>query len=189
MLLHTAVVDGLKYNESHEWAKVDGGTATVGLSDFAQVLINMHAVASPVVELQMGDASTSRCVLPFRRSWGISFTWSCRRLAPRSSKRSSLAWSNPSRWAFDLHWRCCTPGMHWPRLQGQQHVHTATNPLVHNLESRACVCTDACSKSENVVAAAFGRLPAMYTHPSVVRSQRSTQRSQTTHPRLVSVSS
>jgi glycine cleavage system H protein len=34
--LFAKVVDGLKYNESHEWAKVDGGTATVGLSDFAQ---------------------------------------------------------------------------------------------------------------------------------------------------------
>ena len=27
----------MKYNKSHEWAKVDGDTATVGLSDFAQV--------------------------------------------------------------------------------------------------------------------------------------------------------
>ncbi|KAK9809863.1 hypothetical protein WJX72_000556 [[Myrmecia] bisecta] len=29
-------VDGLKYAKSHEWAKVDGDTATVGISDFAQ---------------------------------------------------------------------------------------------------------------------------------------------------------
>lgn len=32
-----AARDGLKYNKSHEWAKVDGDIATVGLSDFAQV--------------------------------------------------------------------------------------------------------------------------------------------------------
>ncbi|QDZ25769.1 glycine cleavage system H protein [Chloropicon primus] len=30
------VVDGLKYAESHEWVKMDGGTATVGITDFAQ---------------------------------------------------------------------------------------------------------------------------------------------------------
>ena len=31
------VIDGLKYAKSHEWAKVDGDTATVGITDFAQV--------------------------------------------------------------------------------------------------------------------------------------------------------
>mmetsp|Transcript_2079 Transcript_2079/g.5284 ORF Transcript_2079/g.5284 Transcript_2079/m.5284 type:complete len:196 (-) Transcript_2079:118-705(-) len=30
------VVDGLKYAESHEWLKMDGDTATVGITDFAQ---------------------------------------------------------------------------------------------------------------------------------------------------------
>lgn len=29
-------MDGLKYVSSHEWAKVEGGIATVGISDFAQ---------------------------------------------------------------------------------------------------------------------------------------------------------
>ena len=32
-----SVIDGLKYAKSHEWAKVDGDTATVGITDFAQV--------------------------------------------------------------------------------------------------------------------------------------------------------
>lgn len=32
-----AVEKGLQYQDSHEWAKVDGETATVGISDFAQV--------------------------------------------------------------------------------------------------------------------------------------------------------
>ena len=32
-----AVEQGLKYNESHEWVKVEGDTATIGISDFAQV--------------------------------------------------------------------------------------------------------------------------------------------------------
>ena len=27
----------MKYAKSHEWAKVDGDTATIGISDFAQV--------------------------------------------------------------------------------------------------------------------------------------------------------
>lgn len=45
--LCAAVVDGLKYQDSHEWAKVDGDIATVGISDFAQVLAaspHMHAL-------------------------------------------------------------------------------------------------------------------------------------------------
>lgn len=32
-----AVQPGYKYAKSHEWAKVDGETATVGISDHAQV--------------------------------------------------------------------------------------------------------------------------------------------------------
>ncbi|KAJ9516558.1 hypothetical protein QJQ45_015114 [Haematococcus lacustris] len=31
-----AVIEGYKYAKSHEWAKVDGGVATVGISDHAQ---------------------------------------------------------------------------------------------------------------------------------------------------------
>lgn len=30
------IVDGLLYSESHEWVKVDGNVAIVGVSDFAQ---------------------------------------------------------------------------------------------------------------------------------------------------------
>jgi len=30
------VIEGLKYSESHEWVKVDGGIALVGVTDFAQ---------------------------------------------------------------------------------------------------------------------------------------------------------
>ena len=33
---YATVVDGLKYAESHEWAKIDGETATIGITDFAQ---------------------------------------------------------------------------------------------------------------------------------------------------------
>ena len=32
-----AVAKDLVYQDSHEWAKVEGDTATVGISDFAQV--------------------------------------------------------------------------------------------------------------------------------------------------------
>lgn len=35
----SAVVDGLKYQGSHEWVKDGGDTVTVGVSDFAQVSI------------------------------------------------------------------------------------------------------------------------------------------------------
>ena len=30
------IVEGLKYSESHEWVKVEGNVAVVGVSDFAQ---------------------------------------------------------------------------------------------------------------------------------------------------------
>ena len=30
------IVDGLLYSESHEWVKVDGNVAIVGVSDYAQ---------------------------------------------------------------------------------------------------------------------------------------------------------
>ena len=30
------VVEGLKYTEEHEWIKVDGNIATIGITDFAQ---------------------------------------------------------------------------------------------------------------------------------------------------------
>ncbi len=30
------IVDGLLYSESHEWVKVDGNVAVIGVSDFAQ---------------------------------------------------------------------------------------------------------------------------------------------------------
>ena len=30
------VIEGLFYSESHEWVKVDGNIATVGVTDFAQ---------------------------------------------------------------------------------------------------------------------------------------------------------
>ena len=30
------IIEGLSYSESHEWVKVDGDIATIGISDFAQ---------------------------------------------------------------------------------------------------------------------------------------------------------
>ena len=30
------VIEGLHYSESHEWVKVEGGVAVIGISDFAQ---------------------------------------------------------------------------------------------------------------------------------------------------------
>ena len=32
----TKILDGHKYTEKHEWVKVEGDTATFGISDFAQ---------------------------------------------------------------------------------------------------------------------------------------------------------
>ena len=30
------IIEGLKYSESHEWVKVEGGLAVIGVTDFAQ---------------------------------------------------------------------------------------------------------------------------------------------------------
>jgi hypothetical protein len=38
------VIDGYKYAKSHEWAKVDGDVATVGISDHAQVGLRFWGV-------------------------------------------------------------------------------------------------------------------------------------------------
>lgn len=34
-------VEGLRYSESHEWVRIDGGTAVIGITDYAQ-----HALGS-----------------------------------------------------------------------------------------------------------------------------------------------
>ena len=52
------VIEGLHYAESHEWVKVDGDIATVGISDYAQhALGNIVYVDMPEVgdEIEAGD--------------------------------------------------------------------------------------------------------------------------------------
>ena len=39
----STVIEGLKYMASHEWAKVDGDTVTVGITDHAQVRKTKHS--------------------------------------------------------------------------------------------------------------------------------------------------
>lgn len=53
---YSQVVDGLKYSKSHEWVKVEGNTATLGISDFAQselgdvVYVELPEVGSEVTK-------------------------------------------------------------------------------------------------------------------------------------------
>lgn len=52
------VIEGLHYAESHEWVKVDGDIATVGISDYAQhALGNIVYVDMPEVgdEVEAGE--------------------------------------------------------------------------------------------------------------------------------------
>ncbi len=52
------VIEGLHYAESHEWVKVDGDIATIGISDYAQhALGNIVYVDMPEVgdEIEAGD--------------------------------------------------------------------------------------------------------------------------------------
>ncbi len=52
------VVEGLKYSESHEWVKVEGGIAVIGITDYAQhSLGDLSYVEMPEVddELKAGE--------------------------------------------------------------------------------------------------------------------------------------
>jgi glycine cleavage system H lipoate-binding protein len=53
-------MDGLRYAESHEWVSVDGDVATVGISDFAQVVIR-RCVISAICKHSQPSASKMHC--------------------------------------------------------------------------------------------------------------------------------
>jgi glycine cleavage system H protein len=50
------IPDGLKYTKDHEWVKIDGNTATVGITEFAQgelgdiVYVDINTVGKDVAE-------------------------------------------------------------------------------------------------------------------------------------------
>jgi glycine cleavage system H protein len=54
-----SIPEGLKYTKDHEWIKVDGNIATVGITDFAQgelgdiVYVDISSVGNPVSDLFM----------------------------------------------------------------------------------------------------------------------------------------
>lgn len=57
-MAENTVLDELKYTESHEWVRVEDGTATVGITDFAQEqLTDIVFVELPEVgrEVSKGD--------------------------------------------------------------------------------------------------------------------------------------
>lgn len=61
--------DELKYSKSHEWVKLDGGTAVVGLTDFAQselgdlVFVNLPEVGDAVEAGEVfGDVESVKAV-------------------------------------------------------------------------------------------------------------------------------
>ena len=54
------ILDGLHYTKEHEWVKIEGSAATVGISDHAQnLLTDVVFVELPTVgkEFEQGDAS------------------------------------------------------------------------------------------------------------------------------------
>lgn len=54
------IIPGLLYSESHEWVKVDGGVAIIGVTDYAQSeLGDITYVDMP----QKGDEVTKKCEL------------------------------------------------------------------------------------------------------------------------------
>lgn len=53
--MSSKIIDGLKYTKEHEWIKIDGDVATIGITDFAQdQLEDIVYVELPNV----GDAAT-----------------------------------------------------------------------------------------------------------------------------------
>lgn len=51
--------DNLKYAASHEWVRVDGDTATIGITDYAQDALGdivFVELPTPGMELKLGDA-------------------------------------------------------------------------------------------------------------------------------------
>ena len=55
----STVIEGLKYMASHEWAKVDGDTVTVGITDHAQAeLGDVVYVELPEVGSEVSAKST-----------------------------------------------------------------------------------------------------------------------------------
>lgn len=52
------VLEGLKYTKEHEWIKVEGGVATIGITDFAQgelgdvVFVELPKVGQTVKQMQ-----------------------------------------------------------------------------------------------------------------------------------------
>jgi glycine cleavage system H protein len=50
------IPDGLKYTKDHEWVKIEGNTATIGITDFAQgelgdiVYVDINTVGQDVAE-------------------------------------------------------------------------------------------------------------------------------------------
>ena len=54
------IVEGLLYSESHEWVKVDGNVAIIGVSDFAQSEMgDITYVDMPMLTTRLPQATNS----------------------------------------------------------------------------------------------------------------------------------
>ena len=75
------IPDGLKYTKDHEWVKIEGNTATIGITDFAQgelgdiVYVDINTVGQEVAEHEIfgtveavKTVSDLTCRLPVK-SW------------------------------------------------------------------------------------------------------------------------
>jgi glycine cleavage system H lipoate-binding protein len=66
------IPDGLKYTKDHEWVKIEGNTATIGITDFAQgelgdiVYVDISTVGQEVAEHEI--FGTVEAVKPFQTS-------------------------------------------------------------------------------------------------------------------------
>lgn len=53
------IIDGLKYTEEHEWIQVEGDTATIGITDFAQSSLGDIVFVELPAEGEQLEASNS----------------------------------------------------------------------------------------------------------------------------------
>jgi len=47
---YSTVIEGLKYAASHEWAKIEGDVATIGITDHAQVRARRQPLGGPQLD-------------------------------------------------------------------------------------------------------------------------------------------
>ena len=100
-----AVPENLLYSKEHEWVKIDGDTATIGITDYAQnslgdiVYVELPKVGDQFEAVRHSASSNPSkrrptCMRRSRVKWSRSTaTWSTSRRASTTIPTSAAGWS------------------------------------------------------------------------------------------------